>query len=506
MAPAVPLPAPGRQSFTYHVPAGAESIGLGSVVRIPFGKRRVTGIITRLHQKAPSFPTKLLQPAANLTLTRQQISFAKWISATLKGGLGYTLRLFLPPRLAKPPAPLSAQWRGRASAKQSVPPASRFALVDSRSVERQATVRRLITNTLREKNAQVLVLVPEKSLLEKWSPWPTLHAGLPPRQLASVWRGVAEGKLRVVISTQKALFLPFRNLCLIIIEESQLATHKLWDQYPRLDSRDAAEALAKIHGASILYSASFPSVGITAGLASGSLQSFIPAHLKDMKPEVHTFTGTDYKHKNSLPLSLLPLLRQVVHARQKVLLLYNRTGQPFQKLKYYLHRALAKEYKHVTVATSSIFAENPKRFDQVIWLAPELTFSFPDFRSLEEGLVMLARLYQLLPPQREVVVVTRDYGLGDQLRRLDTEKMLREIVDERRKLFLPPFSAAVNLTAKDPIKIRQALLERFAGTPNQVRGPFNKNELLLLGNLPELVTAYSDLPVDRVDLSPREIL
>lgn len=363
--------------------------------------------------------------------------------------------------------------------------------------KRHRKLRRLITDTLREKNAQVLVLVPEKSLLEEWSPWPVVHAALPSRQLAAAWQGVATGKLRVIIGTQKALFLPFHKLRLVIVEESQLLTHKLWDQYPRLDTRDGAQALAKLHGAKLLFSASFPSV---------AMQAHTPVPVKDIRPDVHTFTGADYKHKNPLPLSLLPLIRQWVHAKQKILLLYNRTGQPFQKLKYYLHRALAKEYKHITVATSGIFAENPKRFDQVIWLAPELTFNFPDFRSTEEGLVMLARLHQLLPPQREVVVATRDYGLGDQLRRLDAAKMLNELVTERKKLFLPPFSAAAKLTAKDPVKIRQTLLERLAGTPNQVRGPFNKNELLLLGSLPELVTAYSDLPVDRVDLSPREIL
>lgn len=427
------------------MPKDSARLRAGSIVRIPFGKRRVVGIILDLYSRVPTFPVKLLTPT-NVTLTPHQIKFARWIAETMHGGLGYTLRLFLPP------------------------------LVKTNF------------DFKKKQYAQKLILVPERTFLRNRGTQTIFHATLPAREIARIWHSVARGHIRSVVGTQKALFLPFQNLQSIVVEEAQLPTHKLWDQYPRLDTRDGACELAAIHRAKLVFSASFPSAAL---------------HLK---PEVHTFTGSDYKHKNSLPLSLIPRLREWAHAKQKILLLYNRTGETVKKLKYSLHRTLGKDYQHLTVATSSIFAENPKSFKHIVWLAPELTFSFPDFRSVEEGLVMLTRLQQLLPPRERVVIATRDYALGDQLRHLNISKALQNIKAERERLFLPPFSTAVKLSAKDPVKIRQILRKRFVGTPNQVRGPFNKNDLLLLGHLPELTTAYSDLPLDRVDLSPKDIL
>lgn len=492
VAPAVPVPSSGRQVFTYQVP-NRENVSVGSSVRIPFGKRQLTGIVTRISSSVPPFPTKPLTALPAPALTEKQLAFGRWLAETMKGGWGYTLRLFLPPQSIKSVTPLSKKWPVSKSKKQK-------------------PLQQMISTALKEKGAQILVLVPEKTFLEDWKPWPTLHAALPPKEVAAFWHGVAEGKLRVVVGTQKALFLPFQNLRLIIVEESQLSTHKLWDQYPRLDTRDGAKALAAIHGADLILAGNFPSV-----------ETYESTSLPKLQPEVHTFIGSDYKSKNVLPLSLMPVLRSWAQKKHRILLLFNRTGEPVKKLKYSLHRILAKQYEYVTVATSSIFAENPGKFDHVIWLGPELTFSFPDFRSTEEGVIMLARLQQLLPAKERVIAVTRDYALGDFLRNLDLPKVFSEIKAERKKLFLPPFSTIVKLTIRDKnsskalaraTAARKTLVGRLQGTPNIVRGPLKPStrskvaevDLVLFGSLPELTKAYEDLPIDRVDVSPKNLL
>lgn len=102
VAPAVPLPARGRSLYTYRLPKDGGERGediLFRAVEIPFGGRRVRGVIMAVHATPPAFPTQPIRRLSQVRLTPQQVGLARWIASTMQGGLGFTLRLFLPPRL-----------------------------------------------------------------------------------------------------------------------------------------------------------------------------------------------------------------------------------------------------------------------------------------------------------------------------------------------------------------------------------------------------------------------
>lgn len=86
---------------------------------------------------------------------------------------------------------------------------------------------------------QVLILVPEISLtaafLDRFAArfagrpaeW---HSDMPPRQRERIWRAVAEGEVRVVVGARSALFLPYRELGLIVVDEEHDAAYKQEDR------------------------------------------------------------------------------------------------------------------------------------------------------------------------------------------------------------------------------------------------------------------------------------
>ncbi|MBU3027127.1 replication restart helicase PriA [Zobellia galactanivorans] len=69
-----------------------------------------------------------------------------------------------------------------------------------------------------------------------------------------------ENKAQIVIGARSALFLPFSDLGLIIVDEEHESSFKQFDPAPRYHARDAAVVLAKLHKANILLGSATPSI------------------------------------------------------------------------------------------------------------------------------------------------------------------------------------------------------------------------------------------------------
>ena len=65
------------------------------------------------------------------------------------------------------------------------------------------------------------------------------HSDVRPRQRERVWRGVADGSARVVVGARSALFLPWKRLGLIVVDEEHEAAYKQEDGVP-YHARDMA--------------------------------------------------------------------------------------------------------------------------------------------------------------------------------------------------------------------------------------------------------------------------
>jgi primosomal protein N' (replication factor Y) len=131
---------------------------------------------------------------------------------------------------------------------------------------------------------QVLILLPEialtASFLERFqdrfgskpAEW---HSDLAPRTREKVWRQVTEGGVRVVAGARSALFLPFENLGLIIVDEEHDPAYKQEDRV-FYNARDMAVVRARIGAFPIVLVSATPSV---ESRVNGDLGRYNPIHL-----------------------------------------------------------------------------------------------------------------------------------------------------------------------------------------------------------------------------------
>ena len=119
-----------------------------------------------------------------------------------------------------------------------------------------------------EAGKQVLILIPEIALTQaflerfqdrfgaKPAEW---HSDLAPRMREKVWRQVAEGRVRVVAGARSALFLPFNDLGLIVVDEEHDPAFKQEDRV-YYNARDMAVVRAHIGGFPVILASATPSV------------------------------------------------------------------------------------------------------------------------------------------------------------------------------------------------------------------------------------------------------
>ena len=116
--------------------------------------------------------------------------------------------------------------------------------------------------------AQVLVLLPEIALTqavlarfeERFGAAPAeWHSGVSPPRRRRVWEAVAGGRCRIVVGARSALFLPFKALRLIVVDEEHDGAFKQEDGFV-YHARDFAVARAKIEGSAVVLASATPSL------------------------------------------------------------------------------------------------------------------------------------------------------------------------------------------------------------------------------------------------------
>lgn len=88
------------------------------------------------------------------------------------------------------------------------------------------------------------------------------HSKYSTNERVELWKQVLEqsSKAQIVIGARSALFLPFSNLSLIVVDEEHEQTFKQVDPAPRYHARDAAIVLANYHKAKVLLGSATPSI------------------------------------------------------------------------------------------------------------------------------------------------------------------------------------------------------------------------------------------------------
>ena len=131
--------------------------------------------------------------------------------------------------------------------------------------------------TALERGGQVLILLPEialtASFLQRFerrfgAPPAEWHSDVNPRQRERVWRQVACGEVRVVVGARSALFLPFEDLKLVIVDEEHEAAYKQEDRV-FYNARDMAVVRSHLGRHACILASATPSLESRINAESG---------------------------------------------------------------------------------------------------------------------------------------------------------------------------------------------------------------------------------------------
>ena len=201
---------------------------------------------------------------------------------------------------------------------------------------------KLIENYIAQ-GKQVLYLLPEIALTTQLVARLTKHFGnkvavfhskYSNNERVEVWNNVIQNSTsaQIVIGARSALFLPFNNLGLIIVDEEHEQTFKQQDPAPRYHARDAAIVLANAHQAKVLLGSATPSIETYYNATSGKfgLITLTERFGKVQMPEIELVDLKDSyfrkKMKGHFSTTLIDEITEAFANKEQVILFQNRRG------------------------------------------------------------------------------------------------------------------------------------------------------------------------------------
>ncbi|ESU26449.1 primosomal protein N' [Flavobacterium limnosediminis JC2902] len=197
------------------------------------------------------------------------------------------------------------------------------------------------------KGQQVLYLLPEIALTTQLVTRLTayfgnqvavFHSKYSNNERIEVWNQVLQhsDKAKIVIGARSALFLPFFDLGLIVIDEEHEQTFKQFDPAPRYHARDAAIVLASQHKAKVLLGSATPSLETYHNVKAKKygLVELFERYGNVVLPEIYLVDLKDkYKRKRMnghFSDDLLEAMAETLSKGEQVILFQNRRGySPF---------------------------------------------------------------------------------------------------------------------------------------------------------------------------------
>ena len=281
----------------------------GSIVSVPFGKDEEIGVVWDKEENTnKNFKLKDIKEKKSVSLSDNLVKFVNWFSLYNLAPKGMVLKMCLGDK--------SFFSKKKETFDKSLKIKKNFILNDEQKKclkdinnlgnKFSTTLLQGITgsgktivyfekikeNILRGK--QSLVLLPEIFLTNQFNQrfedyfgfkpaiW---HSKITKKNKRIIWKNIINGEIKLVVGARSSLFLPFKNLGLIVVDEEHDSSYKQ-DEGIRYNARDMAISRASIENIPVLLSTSIP-----------SLETF-----NNVKNKKYNFTKLEKRYKNfSLP-------------------------------------------------------------------------------------------------------------------------------------------------------------------------------------------------------------
>lgn len=290
-----------------------------------------------------------------------------------------------------------------------------------------------------ENGRQVLVMCPETSFCERTHKEleeaftgniHLVHA----EQTAAKKRNAAEslrrGEATVVIGARSAIFLPFSNLGLVIIDNEQDVSYKQSEPAPRYNGRDCAIFLAGLHSAQVILGSSCPSLESLHNCICGK---FSIEHVPGCSAEAELIDVSAEKRKNGMvgAFSRKALASIGAHEGEVVLL---RGWEKEDELREAATSLFTGKEFSIT-RLSELKRQGCREDALILIMQADALVSRDDFRSDERALQLVALLQQMCS---KLIVQTAIP------QRFDIHRDASALLEERKAFGFPPFKRLID--------------------------------------------------------------
>jgi len=302
VVPLVNIPISQNQVFSYFF---EEKLNPGTLVEIPFSGRKLKGVVLNSYAAGEENSggrlriKKIDKILAKEFLTEKQIQLARFIADYYFSSLGVVLKSFAPrivkarkteqktQNISRKKIILTKEQQNAVSKiSKSYPLKAKSFLLfgPSGSGKTEVYIHSILAIRKKERNptGQFLILIPDVFLtpwaVERYTQYfkpeevAVLNSRLSKGRFYDNWEKIRSGEARIIIGSRMAVFAPFRNLTLIVIDEEQDISYKQWDMHPRYDARKAALKLAEIWEARLVL-----------GSATPRIETYFQAEEKDLE-------------------------------------------------------------------------------------------------------------------------------------------------------------------------------------------------------------------------------
>jgi primosomal protein N' (replication factor Y) len=337
------------QSFFYIYES---KLPVGTLVEVPIGKRKIEGIVTKCSKDFPresNFQLKRLSKVLEKKfLTIQQLELAEFISSHYLSPIGIVLKHFIPKRVQMRGSIVHKKIKQKIIITDTVQDdiisqisqnTKKYFLHITNSSDKFTILFSLIQKIIKQTDGQVLYLLPEMMQTPYFTAFlyhffpsdqiAIMHSKLGKGEFYKKWRDIKSGKIKIIIGTRIALFAPFQNLKLIVVDEAHDMSHKQWDHNPLFDARTSSIELAGLFNCShILTSATPRTVDFYHKNNVDTDTNFI-SFINTQKPTIDIIDMKKERwDKNKSPLSreLVSKIKFALKDKKQSLLFVNRQG------------------------------------------------------------------------------------------------------------------------------------------------------------------------------------
>ena len=326
----------------------------GSIVLVPFGRKKEIGVIWDKQEKTNKiFKLKNVLEKKSISLNENLIKFINWFSLYNLAPKGMVLKMCLGDKsFFSKNSNFINDTKIKKKNKFNLNPEQKRCLDDINGFGNKFNVtllqgvtgsgktivyfEKIKQNLMQGK--QSLVLLPEIFLTNQFeqrfedyfgfkpSIW---HSKITKKNKKIIWQNIVNNKIKLVVGARSSLFLPFKKLGLIVVDEEHDSSYKQ-DEGLRYNARDMAISRASIEDIPIILATSIPSLETYNNVKNKKYNSTkLKKRYKNfLLPSAEIVNlNLDKKNKNIwLDIKTLNLARKYLDSKQQVLFFLNRRG------------------------------------------------------------------------------------------------------------------------------------------------------------------------------------